>query len=547
MRANTRTRSLPARMITTAAALGMILLVAALAPAYAWDNRTVTVSNTNLQVGDDIEVSGNGFTAGEVVDVEICGIPDSLGVLSCTPLLTGVAAAGNGTVKETVTVESPTGPCPCSIVIAGVNAPPTATRIDLLRHETATQARAPELVVDHAELVGGNLLSFFGAPAKKDLELTLRNAGVAPANPTLQLSWAKGDGERVAVTDPGVASVGPGQTQTVSIPVDLAGFSQGEWTVDGHVVVGDLYSSISATTSITPWGLYALLLLALAGAALLGARVLGRRGETAPQAVARPAAPRTSREPRPADNEVDIEQVAEFAIARATGAPVPAAEPQVAAADVDYVGPPRLAATPIVRREGLESFGEAPLPVAPPAPLPTPAQPVPPPATLDAAAYMQAYLETHAPKSAPLTDSLRAASESAAAPAPQPAVPAPASGSWDALGPIAEVPPPPLEIPPSAFPEAPVTPGRGLSIAERIAQATEPVGLSGEERASGPRTAGSPVARGAVVDTGADIVARALETIKEHSGSIRLADKDEYVVPAQRDRRAPKGGRRAAR
>lgn len=534
MRAHSRTRSMRARRITAATAvLSAVLLTTLLAPAQAWDNRTVNLDNNRLQLGEEVEVSGGGYPVGETVDIKVCGVPDVSGLLSCNPVAQDVLVASNGTVKETVTVRKPTGACPCSIVIAAVNAPPVAERIELLGHQMASQARAPELIVDAAELTAGSLLGLFGAPTKGTLELTLRNAGVAPASPTLQLSWTEGDGEPVAITDPEVPQIAPGQTQSVKVPVDFDGFSQGEYEISGHAVVGDLYAPVAASAKVVPWGLYGLLLVVVGGIVLRRVRVAnGAAGSDG------------------TSGDADVDDTADL-IARATGSAAPertvgapggrTAVPSAPYADEELVGPPRLESTPIVRREGLEALGEAPLPVAPPAPLPAPTHPVPPAPSLDAAVYMQAYLETNAPqpRPGPLTASLEAVGALSGG-QPVPAAPA---VTWEDAEPIAEVAPAPYD-------PTPVTPGRGISVAERLAQAAEKkAGVSGAEHASGPRTTGIPAVGGPTAGSGADIVARALETIKEHSSDSpsHLPDKDEYVVPEQRGRRAPKGGRRAAR
>lgn len=614
MRAHTRTRSMPARavgvtLVGLVAAVVATLLSGLLAPVHAWDDRSVSISEVRVQVGDEIEVSGGGFPVGEPVDIKICGVPDALGVLSCTPVLEGATVAVNGTVNENIRVEEPAGACPCSVVISTVNAAPTTARLELVGHPMAAQAQAPELIVDEAELVGSNLLGFFGAPAERTLELTFRNAGVAPAAPTLQLSWTKGGGESAAVTDPEVPEIAPGQTQTVRVPVEFEGFSHGEYVVNGHAVVGDLYSSIDASTKVVPWGLYALLLLVLVGAVRFGPRVMGaRRNEPAVRPTQRrrssstassstssvaPATRSTTRSQASAVSDRELEEAAELAIARATGS-APATTPATAntsntsnasvaaEANEEILGPPRLAETPIVRRPGYEALGDTPLPVAPPAPLAPPDQPAPPTPSLDAAVYMQAYLETTTPQPGPLGASLEAARRTAdqnrtaqtqtaqtptvQSPAAQssaaqsPVAPAaeqspvstpqddvdPLSRVWGQKEPIAEARPAPLEEPPA-------TPARGTSIAARLAQAAESVGSPGDVWPPEPRAGGiTPAAPERVHGDGAEgaeIVARALETIKEHSGEspLRLPDKDEYVVPQQRDRRAPKGGRRAAR
>ncbi|MBE7325778.1 hypothetical protein IEQ44_14085 [Nocardioides sp. Y6] len=338
-----------------------------LAPAASWaEDPEVTLSSSSLRVGDQVQVTARGFAPGEAVTVAVCGAADASGRLACAQGVDAVVAA-DGTLNQALAVGEPAGPCPCTVVVDGLEGPPHTARIDLLGYPVLKKPKAPEVVVDSATLQGsGGIGHWFGLSPEPTLELVLRNAGVSAAQPALDLSWRDGDDEPVAIVDSGVPVIEPGDSVTFSIPLDLGTFAQGEHTVVGQVVVGDLFAPVEARTTVGPWGLYALVLAALVGGAVMRARSV-TAGSASPVRSASPAATpqRSRRRAAPARSVSAPRTPAPRTPAPRTPArgAAPAAErpgrpesPQRparedrrsrAGREPAYVGPPRLESTPL--------------------------------------------------------------------------------------------------------------------------------------------------------------------------------------------------------
>lgn len=332
MREHSRLR----RALAAGSVTALTLLLAPAASA-AETGGEVSVSNARVRVGEQVQVFGSGMPPGEPVAVRVCGAPNASGRLACGTGLEGLQVAADGTLTTALQVDEPTGPCPCTVVVDLPAGPPVSTRLDLLGHPVAKAPKAPEIVVDAAEVGRSDGLGhLFGLAPEPTLTLTLRNAGVSAAQPTLDLSWRDGDGEPVAITDSGVPVIDPGQSVDFEIPLTFGTFAQGEHTVEGQVVVGDLFAPVEATTTVAPWGLYAVGLLALAGLAV--ARVRRVTGADPGRDAASPSVtdrPERADRPEPATPPAGV------------SVPRPRSRRSSADDDAVMVGPPRLTATPL--------------------------------------------------------------------------------------------------------------------------------------------------------------------------------------------------------
>ncbi|WP_110240203.1 hypothetical protein [Nocardioides gilvus] len=358
MRTHARTRG---RLVGAAAvALGLLVV-----PVSSWADTggEVSVDNIRPQLGDEITVTGSGFTEGDQVSFRVCGAPDATGRLACVEGNESLEVAFDGTVRGPLTVEEPPGDCPCSVVVVSPGAPPAATPINLVGHPMAKAVQAPDLVVDAATLEpSGGLGRWLGAAPDVTLRMTLRNAGVAPAEPTLDLVWRDGDDAPQPITDSGLPIVEPGESVEVEVPLKFGSFAQGEHSVSGQVVVGDLYAPVEASTTLAPWGLYALVLGGLGAAGYARIRKIG--GSETPVG---PATPRNAerkvdrrapgrRVSVPAAREATRESVRDPVreperVAR-TESPEPASPRRDDSSTPAYVGPPRLESTPLAPRPG---------------------------------------------------------------------------------------------------------------------------------------------------------------------------------------------------
>lgn len=372
MREHSRLRR---RVVTVAAGVAAMVLVPVASLA---DTTEVTVSNARVRVGEQIQVTGTGFTPGEKVTVAVCGAANASGRLACGKGLDDVVVGSDGTVTQDFKVHEPDGACPCTVVIDSAGRPPATTRIDLLGYAMAEKPMAPEIVVDSATIVPSKGVGhWFGLAPEPTLELVLRNAGASSAQPALDLAWSAGDGKPQSLVDAGVTVIEPGQSVEYVIPLNFGALARGEHTVSGQVVVGDLFADVEASTSVAPWGLYVVLVLGLVGGGVLGARRLS--GSSARPATDAPAAaPRRTAPPRTVPSQRAPQREPSREPSRASHRPE-SREPA-------YVGPPRLEATPL----------------APLAPRPKPPeQQLSPLERLSAAAPQRAGRQSDAP-SAPL-------------------------------------------------------------------------------------------------------------------------------------------------
>lgn len=635
-----------ALLVVTTVGLAFVTLGAGLSSAGAADGRpTLTVTSPRVAIDSQIQLEGAGFQPSSELSVEFCGVPGPDGRLSCAPAESTVSSSLSGNLVAEATVREPAGDCPCVVKVTAPGQPPVTAPIQIASHPMAERATAPQLVVEGARIEGATgLVSLFTGKADAELVLTFSNAGVAPAQPTLQLGASDPDSadEATAIDDPGVPEVAPGGRSTTKVPVEVGGLFGGSTSVTGYAVVGDFYSPVQAGVTVRPWGLYLLLLAGLGAGALLflrrrsvpaertvatgsshrasgrapvaaaapvparslfarqgtahaatapaapapraplvpaarsgavesertrtGGLNLGAVARAAADAAAQVAAAARAAEAREAAEERDTirSEVAEIetdarleALSRddflRPAQPAPEAEPapvaekskrgrrdRHAVEDDAMVGPPRLAETPIDRSV---LGGAAPAPAAPAA-------------TVQAAAdedvdAVTAYLRATSP-------------ETLAAKPPRPAY---SAGLPDiATGPLPVVVPPPLTLPAQgghavAPPPAPPAPSAYHQGGQLVSATQAP--LSAEATVLTPAPAESVTYEQAQANAAstmaealrqrsaardAAIVGEAMEAIRTHTADDpgRLPDPHQYV-PTQRDRRAPKGGKRAAR
>lgn len=323
------------RRAAVTAVAGVIVLLLAPTASWADSDAEVTVSNTRVRVGEQIQVTGTGFTPGDQVTVAVCGAANASGRLACGTGVPDVVVAADGTLALPFTVHEPSGACPCTVVVDGPEGPPVTTRIELLGYAVAGKPKSPEVVVDSATVAPSRGLGhWFGLAPEPTLELVLRNAGASAAQPALDLAWRDGEGDPQPIVDSGIPVIEPGQTVTFSIPLNYGALAQGEHTVAGQVIVGDLFAPVEARSTVGPWGLYALVLAALVGGAVMRARRVA--GPVRPATAARPAR--------------------RAAPARVVPKPrVPARTERREQREPAYVGPPRLESTPLSPLTGRRS------------------------------------------------------------------------------------------------------------------------------------------------------------------------------------------------
>ncbi len=635
------------------------LAVPAPLPVHASGQPVVSVEDPRVSVDDPLVVVGSGFARNQDVTVDVCGVPDLTGRLTCSSSPTELTVPISGRFSTTLTAREPSGACPCLVVVKAAGLPPVTTPVDLLGHPVAERAESPELMVDSVRLEGvGGFDSLFTGAAEAELVLEVRNVGAAEARPTLALDTGKAGSEgREPLDDPGVGTVAANESRTVRVPVQLGSFPGGTYEVAGYVVVGDLYAPVQAGAAVRPWGLPLLGIIVAAGAYLQfsqrgrrmavragtsshradAGRAVGRAGEGRPRlpvpirtagaaegAAAQPSGARSKGRDRRAlgggfaevarlasgasrsvieralqaeaqerreqhaaaqaehtDTQIGarlhaLQQplakpettlrerpvaappaVSPAAVSPAAVSPVavpPAAGPPSAPSE-PMIGPPRLERTPIDRTGLGPRSGEPAEPAGPAVAGTQSAEPLPPPGEAPAvdADVVTAYLQATAP------DLL----------APRTPLPDPLSDPLAAPGaPLRATVPPPLDLPTLDLPtpDLPDLPKQrsspagtsGGSTVSSSSRRPDPLfdpfpveedgPAGGPEADAAPRGALSAALRERSQAADASVVADALEAIRTHTADApaQLPDPHAYV-PAQRDRRAPKGGKRAAR
>ena len=543
-----------------AAALTAVLTlggaVSALPVAQAAAQPQLEVDDPRVSLGGRVNVVGSGFEPRQQVGVDVCGAPDMSGRLTCTSAPTSVEVPISGKFSTALEVREPSGPCPCFVVVRRAGREAVTRPVELLGHPVAERAQFPELVVEEARLEGvGGFDSWFTGSASAELVLEVRNVGTAEARPTLALDVGKADGRerRTPLDDPGADAVPVGETRSVRVPVELGSFPGGRYVVAGDVVVGDLHAPVSASAGVRPWGL--LLLVSLAALVVVlrrtgrpparaaagtahrsaGTRARPRSGVAAPALPAGPAAPVGAAGRGKGVLQGHLGEIARVAsgvsrvvLERARQAEARESREQHEAARAEYTGAVIDARLDALRTPTRLASAEA---VGAGAPAAKVVEPMVGPPRLERTPVDRSRLGGR-----PVELSTTAVSSPAAAS---------------------------VEAPPDLPPDLPVDVSVGVRVEVPGARAAEPGQAvpaprrpdplfdplpPGALEEAAPRGAMSAELRERSRAADATVVAEALEAVRTHAGDAASHLPDPHaVVPPQRDRRAPKGGKRAAR
>lgn len=220
--------------------------------------------------GERIWVEGSGWPVGELLQVVTCGELGVGGSRTCDQAQAiATPVREDGTFRVRIVVGEPPVPCPCVIkvtAVAGVDA-----RVDVpfsvSGHPNGDiptlDSLQPRLEVEAVELRGsGPFLSYFGASPRRDLEVTVRNAGGAtsPATPLLT-GWGRAPGGIEREYEPAeVEPLEPGMSATLVIPASLPIAAMGTYHVAGALPGLEPFD---VAVTHQPWGLFILNVLAL--------------------------------------------------------------------------------------------------------------------------------------------------------------------------------------------------------------------------------------------------------------------------------------------
>jgi fluoride ion exporter CrcB/FEX len=269
------------RRCTVLAAIAFLLVVAT-PPARA-SGLVARLSVSEASPGEEIRVTGEGWEPSQLLQFVTCGEGGVTGSGACdTRGALATPVRPDGTFVVDLTAGDPPKACPCVIRIAAVQGDADAVvnlPIALAGHAVGQIPKGADpvrqLIVQDARLTGGTAAAWFGAPNRLTLIYTIRN----PTTSTLVNATAQarlgGGGDDNVVHRQQIADLGPGQSRTLQVPIEmpLAAF--------GRYVVGVDVSGLGQariTFHAYPWGLFLINLLGLLLIAWGVVRRILRRG-----------------------------------------------------------------------------------------------------------------------------------------------------------------------------------------------------------------------------------------------------------------------------
>ncbi|GIF26128.1 hypothetical protein BJ973_003398 [Actinoplanes tereljensis] len=250
------------RKFALLAAVVLVVLVTT-APAARAGSLTAELSADTAKVGDTVRVTGSGWPAGQLVQLVTCGEGGLTGSVGCdnrAALATPVRE--DGTFLVDLQVGEPPKACPCVVhigLVQGVDDSAVNLPLTLAGHAAGalpkTTASARELQFQYGRLSHGSIGAWFGAPDHLKLTYTVRNPTTATLNNATLSARMAGNGTDDIYYQAPVADLGPGQSRTLSVPVDIPMFAFGRYAVT--VDIGGL-ATARVHHDAYPWGLFAL-------------------------------------------------------------------------------------------------------------------------------------------------------------------------------------------------------------------------------------------------------------------------------------------------
>ncbi|MCA6093649.1 hypothetical protein LE181_15960 [Streptomyces sp. SCA3-4] len=221
---------------------------------------SVTVDRPEAARGAGVTVSGKGWRPGALLTLLVCG-QNMIGGTNACANAEGrtVTTAPDGTFRRDLPVAAPPEPCPCVVHVATVTGEPatadaafsvTGHPVEPLPQRTGGERLS---VLDARLEGGGSLLTWFGAPPKRRLVVTVANLGPTPAvDPAFRLGTSRGVLAPSWEDRPWRGTVAAGGKERVSLDVELAAGAYGDHLVSlqyGGTVLVEQPWDVSR-----PWG-----------------------------------------------------------------------------------------------------------------------------------------------------------------------------------------------------------------------------------------------------------------------------------------------------
>lgn len=300
----------PALRLAAAVAVALVGGVpTAASSAWAAAPPHLALATTTIVPGQEVAVSGTGWAAGAALTATVCGADAVGGTADCANTAASeLIASPTGVVTGYVNGALPPQPCPCVVLVIGLNTqftqkiPVTVVGAATAPVPPAPTTEEPDLRIQDlrvaATLTAGSAM---GAAAPRTVELRLHNAGPYPETPELIGRWGHPTEVNHAITMPSVGSVAAGATKEVRATFSLPAFSVGTYIVLVTAEVVGFAKQTSATRSTTQWpfGLFALgvvlLVLLVVGLATQPRRRRRRRARRPPPPPPAPQSPAVPR------------------------------------------------------------------------------------------------------------------------------------------------------------------------------------------------------------------------------------------------------------
>ncbi|SPE53001.1 hypothetical protein SNS2_1855 [Streptomyces netropsis] len=294
-----------------AALLAVAALVLLPAGRAAADGPTAAVDRAEAGKGGSVTVTGAGWRPGALLTLLICGQNMIGGTNDCANADGRAVTVGDdGRFSRKIPVAEPPKPCPCVVHVATVTGGRATTDaafrvaghpVEPLPRQTGRE----RLSVLGARLEGSSgLLTWFGAPPRRKLVVTVGNLGPTPArDPVFRVGTAHGVLAPAWEEQRWRGTVAAGAKARVALDVELAAGAHGDYAVSleygGKLLVEQPWDVPR------PWGVtlfWTLLCVVVPAtvfrAAMAAVAAAGRRRDEAPTAAGTGRRHRAVRAPR---------------------------------------------------------------------------------------------------------------------------------------------------------------------------------------------------------------------------------------------------------
>ncbi|MFD1363798.1 hypothetical protein [Actinoplanes sichuanensis] len=265
------------RRAVVPAAVTLLALLGSGVPVQA-GGLVARLSATEAAPGEKIRVTGEGWEPGRLLQFVTCGEGGVTGSVACdTRGALATPVGEDGAFVVDLTVGEPPKACPCVIHVAAVQGDADAVvdlPITLTGHAVGQVPKSADpvrqLIVQDVRLTGGTVAAWFGAPDELTLIYTIRNPTTSTlVNATVQARLGGGGDDNVFYRET-ITDLGPGQSRTLQVPVELPFAAFGRYVI--QVDVSGL-AQARVTLQAYPWGL---LLINVFGLVLIAWGVLRR-------------------------------------------------------------------------------------------------------------------------------------------------------------------------------------------------------------------------------------------------------------------------------